>query len=163
MGKRILVFNIFYYAIVLFLIKQGRDDPSASLGYGIFIVFFWGIAAVVLAVFLSTRLIIPRSKLDHFGVFTSTPIISLVIISAIATLQESVGSTLFFQNGSNYYKEVTIDYKGSVNAKRIEYYKSLYGRGASVDVWKKDSTWLYFSETGDTLKKEVYKDGIKVE
>jgi uncharacterized membrane protein YobD (UPF0266 family) len=73
MGKKILIFNIIYYMIILALVLMGRRDPSSSLGYGFFIVGFWVIAAIVLMTFLRSSFIRPKSILQKIGVFTATP------------------------------------------------------------------------------------------
>jgi hypothetical protein len=80
MGKRILIFNVIYYAVTLYFIKLGRDDASASLGYGYFIMGFWIVAAVVLVLLLITKLIRPKSILEKIGIFTATPVLMLTAI-----------------------------------------------------------------------------------
>lgn len=158
-NKRILIFNIIYYAVTLFFIKLGRDDASSSLGYGFFIIGFWVIAAIVLAFFLIKRTIQPKSLLDKIGIFTATPVLSIVAIWLILSLQENEGSEYQFSKDGYRYKVLTFHHKETPKVKRIEYYRS---KDAVNGAWVKDSTWLYFSESGDTLKRVMYKNGIEI-
>jgi hypothetical protein len=155
MGKRILVFNIVYYAVTLYLVNLGREDASASLGYGFFIVGFWIIAAIVLVFFRVKKFILPKSILERIGVFTATPVLSFAAIGLMISVQEKASSEYHFNKDGSRYKALTFQYKNTVNVERIEYYRSQDGANAA---WVKDSTWLYFSEAGDTLKKIRYKN-----
>ncbi len=158
MGKRILLFNIIYYAVILAFIKMGRDDPSSSLGYGYFIIVFWVIAAIALILLLIRKVIHPKSVLEKIGVFTATPILSLVVIGLIFSLKEKESSEWYFNKGDYRYKVKTFNYKETSNIKRVEYYRS-----QDASTWLKDSTWIYFSESGDTLKKVKYRNDIEIE
>ena len=157
MTKRILIFNVIYYAVTLFFIKSGRDDASASLGYGYFIIGFWIIAAIALVVFLIRGFIRPKSILEKIGIFTATPVLSLTAIGLIISLQGNVSSEYHFSKNGSRYKAITFQYKNDLNVERIEYYRSQYG-----GEWKKDSTWVYFSESGDTIKKIRYKNDLEL-
>ena len=80
MNKRIVLFNIVYYLVLFLLISAGRKDPSSSLGYGFFILIFWVIAGVLLAVFLFRNILQPSSVLDYIGIFMATPIMTMIVI-----------------------------------------------------------------------------------
>lgn len=155
MGKRILIFNVIYYAVTLYFVKLGRDDASASLGYGFFIVGFWILAAIALVFFLVKKIILPKSILDKIGVFTATPVLSLMAIALMVSFRENASSEYHFDKDGSRYKEITFHYRNTAHVERIEYYRSQDGARAA---WAKDSTWLYFSEAGDTLKKIRYKN-----
>jgi hypothetical protein len=92
MNQRIILFNVLYYLITLVLIGKGRIDPSSSLGYGFLIIIFWVIAGVALAALLITRVINPKSIVDKIGIFTATPILTLVVVSLLVGLTERVSS-----------------------------------------------------------------------
>ncbi|WP_333819796.1 hypothetical protein [Ohtaekwangia sp.] len=87
MGTRILIFNVIYYSIILFLINLGWNDPSSSLGYGYFILFFWIVAGIVLAALLYTKVLQPESTLEKIGIFTATPVVCIVIVWLILALK----------------------------------------------------------------------------
>lgn len=158
MNKRILAFNIVYYAVTLIFINLGRDDASSSLGYGFFIVGFWLASAVVIVFFLINKIIQPKSILDKVGVFMATPVLSIVAICLILFFQKEESSEYHFNKDGYRYKAVTVHHKGTSNVKRIEYYRS---KGTNNESWLKDSTWVYFSESGDTLKSVIFKDDME--
>jgi len=60
----------------------------------------------------------------------------------------------------------TFDNDKASGGKRIEYYKSIDTLGSKNvlenDAWVKDSTWVYLSKTGDTIKKINYKNNMEV-
>jgi antitoxin component YwqK of YwqJK toxin-antitoxin module len=74
---------------------------------------------------------------------------------------EKIDSISYFDINGNKYKVVTFKDKNT-GSKRIEYYKSTDTSDAKENVWLRDSTWIYLSEAGDTIKKVKYKDGIEV-
>lgn len=150
MSKRILIFNIVYYAITLSFVFLGREDPSSSLGYGYFIIVFWVIAGIALFLFLLKKFIWPKSFFDKVGLFTATPILSMVAVFLILTLSDRESSEWYFNRGDSRYKVKTVYYNSGSNVKRIEYYRNVN------EEWLKDSTWIYFSQTGDTIKKVRY-------
>jgi uncharacterized membrane protein YedE/YeeE len=86
MNKNIVLFNVIFYAVTLFFFQLGRNDPSSSLGYGFFIFFFWILSAIVLVFFLVRRTIWPESLLDAIGIFTATPVLCILIIRLILSL-----------------------------------------------------------------------------
>lgn len=154
-----MFFNIIYYAIIFVFIKMGRDDPSSSLGFGYFIIGFWIIAAIVLILLLIKKVIHPKSTLEKIGIFTATPILSIAAVWLILSFRENASSESYFDKDNHRYKVITFHYKKTSNVKRVEYYRS---QDATGGTWVRDSTWLYFSESGDTLKKIKYKKDIEI-
>jgi hypothetical protein len=139
-------------------------QASSSLGYGFFIVGFWVIAAIVLMTFLRSSFIRPKSILQKIGVFTATPILSIVGVFAILSFKENEGSEWYFSKGNFRYKVKTFNHKEPTKIKRIEYYRSadVLRANGLAEKWVKDSTWIYFSESGDTIKRVCYRNDIEV-
>jgi hypothetical protein len=135
MGKRILAFNVIYYGVTLLLIKLGREDASSSLGYGFFIIAFWIIAAIVLAVLIFRKSLRPKSIAEKIGIFTATPVLSIIAISLILAVKEDVASERYFNEGSYRYKVRTINYKEKDKVKRIEFYSNKISATAVDDGW----------------------------
>jgi hypothetical protein len=81
MKINIIVFNIIFYFVTLFIFMMAKEDPSSSLGYGISIVIFWVGSLVTLLILLARKLIVPQSFPDKIGIFTATPI--LCILAAV--------------------------------------------------------------------------------
>jgi hypothetical protein len=166
MNKRIVVFNIIYYAVIFIFIKKGMDDPSSSLGYGYFILIFWIVAAVALILLLVKKIIRPKSVLDKIGIFTATPVLSIAFVTIMSSFKDNVGSEWYFTKSNYRYKVITYNYTQPSAVKRIEYYRSadtLNSKNAlTSEVWIKDSTWVYLSKVGDTIKKVRYKNNVEV-
>ncbi len=166
MDKKIVFFNIIYYIIIVVLIKQGRDDPSSSLGYGYFMAIFMGITLLVLVVLLVRKVIRPKSLLDKIGVFTLTPILSIAAFVFISEMKENSISEWYFNKNKYRYKVITFDNDKFSGGKRMEYYKSIdtlnSANALEGDLWVKDSTWVYLSRAGDTVKKVRYKNGVEL-
>ncbi len=166
MNKRIVVFNIIYYAVIFIFIKKGIDDPSSSLGYGYFIFIFWIVAAVTLILLLVKKTIRPKSVLDKIGIFTATPVLSIAFITIMSSFKDNVGSEWYFNKNNYRYKVITYNYAEPSAVKRIEYYRSvdtLNSTGTLMnELWIKDSTWIYLSKVGDTIKKVRYKNNIEI-
>jgi hypothetical protein len=163
MSAKIVLFNIIYYSVFLFFIKLGRDDPSSSLGYGYFIVAFWIMSIIVLAILLLKQIILFDTVLNKIGILTATPVLPVFFVGSILLSHERSSEAYF--NKSNYrYKEVTIEDR-ETEGRRIEYYRSKDTLSPNIitnEEWLKDSTWLYLSQTGDTIKKATYKNNIEV-
>jgi hypothetical protein len=104
--------------------------------------------------------------LHKIGVFTATPVLTIVAITAFKTLKENVSSEWHFNKNAYQYKERKIDNGTITGGKRIEYYKSIDTTGSKDafinNRWVKDSIWIYLSKTGDTIKKVQYKNGVEV-
>ena len=166
MNKRIVVFNIIYYAVIFIFIKKGIDDPSSSLGYGYFIFIFWIVAAVALILLLFKKIIRPKSVLDKIGIFTATPVLSIAFITIMSSFKDNVGSEWYFNKNNYRYKVITYNYAEPSTVKRIEYYRSadtLNSTGTLInELWIKDSTWIYLNEAGDTIKKVKYKNDVEI-
>ena len=167
MNRRIILFNLIFYSVTLFFYYQGKQDQSSSLGYGFFILIFWGVALLTLLVLLLKKVIQPISILDKIGIFTATPILCILIVAFILNSQDAVASEWQFNKSNHRYKVLTYNYKGTVNPKRIEYYKSIDTVSESnpfpkTETWAKDSIWIYFSKNGDTLKRVKYSNDVEV-
>jgi hypothetical protein len=160
MGKRILIFNAIYYGVILFFVMLGMDDPSSSLGYGFFIMGFFVIAAIVLAILLVKKIIFPRSIAHKIGLITATPVPSIVTVYLILALGEGPSSEQISLRQDAAFRVKTVFYQSDMQVKRIEYYRSPV---VSPRVWERDSTWLFFSEDGDTIQKVTYRNGKEVE
>ena len=165
MKNEIIVFNIIFYAVTIGCIRAGSTDPSSSLGYGFFILFFWIISTVVLIILWSRKIIQAKSLPDKIGMFTATPIISICTIGLIFLFQQNVHSETYFTENNYRYKVREVSNNYSAN-RWIEYYKTKNTIDSPdnlpLEVWVKDSTWVYLSETKDTLKKIQYKNGVKI-
>jgi len=167
MNKRLLLFNIIFYAITLTFYYQGKQDPSSSLGYGFFIVGFWGIALVTLIILLAKKVIQPKTVLDKIGIVTATPILCVIAVRLIMSFNDTAISESYFYKDHHHYKVNTFNYSGTANPKRIEYYKSSDTVNPkdpyiNIEKWIKDSTWIYFSKLGDTTKIVKYKDNLQI-
>jgi len=163
MNKKILFFNLVFYAITVALYYQGKQDPSSSLGYGIFIIGFWAVALLTLIILLTKKVIQPKTNVDKIGVITETPILCVFVVVLIMTFNDTAASEWYFDKDHHRYKVNTFNYSGTANPKRIEYYRSMDTVNpkdpfVNIDKWLKDSSWIYFSKTGDTTKIIKYKD-----
>lgn len=87
MSKRILAFNFVYYGVTFLFVKLGRDDPSSSLGYGYFILWFWIFAGIALIVMLRTRVLQPKTVADKIGIFTATPFLCIMAVQLFFSLR----------------------------------------------------------------------------
>ena len=74
MDKKLIVFNIIHYSATGFLLIKGVEDPSASLGYGFFLVALWIIEMVILGTMLWKNEIKANTLPDKIGVFMVTPV-----------------------------------------------------------------------------------------
>lgn len=166
MNKKIIIFNIIYYAVIIALFGLGRKDPSSSLGYGFIIIIIWVLAAVILGLLLFRKIIRPTSTLDKIGVFTATPILTIVFIMLSSSFREDVSSEWHFSKNNYRYKVITVEHDRTFGGRRFEYYRSadtLNPKDTSLEtVWVKDSTWIYLSKTGDTVKKVKYSNSVEV-
>jgi len=168
MNGKIIVFNFIFYLITLLFYYQGKQDPSSSLGYGFFIFGFWGVSIVTLIILLAKKVIQPKTILDKIGVVTATPVLCLLAVGLITTFNETPVSEWQFNKDHYRYKVNTFNYRETGKRKRIEYYKSVdtintQNPFPEADRWQKDSTWVYFSKSGDTTKTVKYRDDKKAE
>ena len=166
MNKRLIVFNLAFYFITLLLYSAARHDQSSSLGYGFLIPIFWAAAFFTLIILLATKKIKPTTVLDKIGVVMATPLLSIIIALFTMASVESPASESHFDDGNHRYKVVKFDFRASGRTKRIEYYKGIDTISPNNifpdEKWMKDSTWVYFSESGDTLKTVRYRDDVEV-
>jgi glucan phosphoethanolaminetransferase (alkaline phosphatase superfamily) len=165
MNRKIILFNIIYYGVIISLIALGREDSSSSLGYGYFILFFIVVAAIILIFLLTKKVIRPKSLFEKIGVFTATPVLIFIGLLIFLFFKENETSIAYFTENNYRYKEIKFDNNKFSGGKRIEYYRSKDTIRTEGDfeniIWIKDSTWIYLSEQGDTIKKIKYKNGIK--
>lgn len=89
MNKRIVLFNVIYYAITLWFILLGRQDASSSLGYGFFILIFWLVAGVALLFLLIRKKIETKSIFDKIGIITATPILTIIFVAILLNVREN--------------------------------------------------------------------------
>jgi glucan phosphoethanolaminetransferase (alkaline phosphatase superfamily) len=167
MSKKILLFNIIFYFVTLRFFFPGRQDASSSLGYGFFIIIFWVIALVTLIILLIKKIIQPKTIADKIGIVTATPILCVVAVGLILTFNDTPSSIWYFNKDNHRYKVNSFNYSGTGKLKRIEYYKSsgTVNPGdpfANTEKWVKDSTWIYFSESGGKEKVVKYKNGLQI-
>ena len=167
MNKRLLLFNIIFYAITLTFYYQGKQDPSSSLGYGFFILGFWAVALLTLVILLTKKVIQPKTIVDKIGIVTATPTLCVVAVGLITKFNDTATSEWYFDKDHHRYKVLTFDYRETGNRKRIEFYKSsdtlnVSDPFANIDKWIKDSTWVYFSKSSDTTNIVKYRDDIQI-
>jgi len=164
MNTRILLFNFVFYFVTLVFYYQGKQDPSSSLGYGFFIIIFWALSLVTLIVLLATKVIRPKTIPDKIGIVTATPVLCIVAIGILGSVNDTAISEWYFDKDHHRYKVNTYNYRGTSNPKRIEYYRSSNSVNPeahleNIEKWIKDSTWVYFNKSGDTAKVEKYRNG----
>ena len=152
-----MLFLSIFNGMTLWLFWLGWVDPSSSLGYGMFILGFWVLAALAMVVLISKKYLRIHSFLDKIGIFLSTPILYLSAIWISFGLNNETVVDYVVERGDSYLKQSTVSSKNGLQLKRIEYYTSSDGVS-----WIKDSTWLYLSELGDTIKRVKFKDGVEV-
>ena len=80
--------------------------------------------------------------------------------------KESVSSEWYFNKENYRYKVIEVNYSDGVGIERIEFYRSTDTINSSntskKNLWVKDSTWIYLSKAGDTIKKVTYKNNVKI-
>ena len=168
MNPRLLSFNLIYYTVTLTLYFLGRFDPSSSLGYGFYTLGFWIVSGTVLVFLVGTKKITINKLGDKVGLFLATPVIFLLSIGAGLYMTDKVESAWYPYKNGHRYKIITYSYKSSDATMRREIYKSQdrlpEGNTSFKSIkWIRDSTWTYYSETGDTLKIEKYINDKRVE
>jgi hypothetical protein len=165
MNRKLVIYIIIYYLISFLLILLGKKDASSSLGYGIFLTGFWIVAAVILFFLLAKKNIRPKSTLDKIGVFIANPLLIIMLVTIFRTSSEKTGSVFFFIKDGKSYKAKYVYYDNQ-QIKRIEFYRNFDQMNGAEQLanenWRKDSTWVYFSTTGDTAKKVRYENDIEI-
>jgi len=162
MNKKILAFNLVYYAVFIGLILLADQDPSSSIGYAYLIGFFCLVAAILLVVFLLRKSIRPRTRLDYVGIVMATPVLPAIVISIVQASQ-GIETRWGFRKDHYEYKVIRTEYQSG--KKKFEYYRSASPPDSNQlwpGPWVKDSVWIYLSGTGDTIKKVTYHNGVVV-
>ncbi|SFM95556.1 hypothetical protein SAMN05428949_1458 [Chitinophaga sp. YR627] len=166
-NKQIIVSNvIFYIASFSFIVAEmcnyNSDDPFDQK-YRMFLFTFWGVWTCALIFMLAKKVISVYSLADKIGAFTSSPVLFFLLLAWVESRERekicSVGRTL----GDNRIelKEVYVCMSNSSRKVRLEKYKRPYSPLMEED-WVKTGTWLYFSPSGDTIKRVIYENGIIV-
>ena len=161
MNKRLILSNFLYYSILLLFYQQARADASSSLGVGILAMIFIFAAAVTVCILFITKTLYIKNNWDRLGTFMLTPVPVFAVAMTLGSLAETrsgAGSSWHFTVGKFRYKAEYYHYPTG-SQKRIEYYRNMDTVSENAPFpdsgeWEEDSIWLYFSEKGDTLKKE---------
>jgi hypothetical protein len=167
MNSRLIKFNLIYYLTTLAFYFQGRLDPSSSLGYGFYIFGFWILSLIVLIVLIIRDKILVNNVWDKIGVLLATPILFLVIIAVGFAITDQVDSVWYPYKDGHRYKIVSYSDRSTHLRTRTEIYKSkllMAESDTNFEIkWSRDSTWIYYSDTGDTVKIEQYVNDKRVE
>lgn len=161
MNPRLIVFNAVYYFILFLFYYQTQKDPSTSLGIGFMATFFMIAGSSLLIILILRKTIRIRNAWDWAGTFLATPLPLILFVSIMFAVKGGeTASTWVRPIGQYRYRQVDYRY-GNGSMKRIEHYRntdtiSENSPWQETDEWVKDSTWLYFSESGDTIKKIKY-------
>ena len=165
MNIPLLLFNIVFYGTVLYLYGQAKQDPSISLGIGFAYIFLFVLFPIVQVILWRTKIIKVRTTADKIGMVTATPLLPLIFFTVAARISQgnARSSTFEFNVNNHRYQEAYYNFTGTTKLRKIEFYKSndTVSEGSpfpETDKWVKDSIWLYFSETGDTIRKEHYRN-----
>jgi hypothetical protein len=165
MNIPLLLLNIVFYGIVLYLYGQTKHDPSISLGIGFAYMFLFVLFPILQFILWRTKIIKVSTTADKIGMVTATPLLPIIVFTVAARLSQGKArsSTFEFNVNNHRYQEAYYDFTGSAKTRMIEFYKSVDTVSEAApfpetDKWVKDSVWLYFSETGDTIRKERYRN-----
>jgi hypothetical protein len=165
MNRRLLYFNGVFYLTTIWLIIQGINDSSSSLGYGMFILGFWIISIVALIWLILRRNIRISSTRDKIGVFTATPIISIIVLSAMFYLRNTETTVAYYTVEHVQYKVIRKENSRS-KEKQIEIYRNASDQTQGIldegNKWVKDSVWLSLSQNGDTIREETYRNDTMI-
>lgn len=169
MNSRLIKFNLVYYLTTLTFYFQGRLDPSSSLGYGFYVLGFWMLSLIVLIILITRGKISVNNIWDKIGVLLATPILFLGVITVGFALTDQVDSEWYPYKDGYRYKIVSYSDRSTRLRTRTEIYKSEMTMGESntntnFDIkWLRDSTWIYYSDKGDTIKIEKYVNDKRIE
>jgi hypothetical protein len=165
MSIPLLLFNIAFYGIVLYLYGQARQDPSTSLGIGFAYIILFILFPIVQFILWKTKVIKLRTTADKIGWVTATPLLPIIafLVASGISQRDARASTFGYKVNNHRYQEVHYNFSNTSKKRKTEFYKSadtvsdtspfpLTGR------WVKDSVWIYFSEKGDTVRKERYRN-----
>jgi hypothetical protein len=168
MKLQILIFNIVFYGVTLFLYSLTKQDPSSSLGIGFIGISFWILSSILLTFLLLFKGIRPKTVIDKIGIVTATPIPLFALLWIVRSFGDSWSSTSYAVVNKHLYRIDKFNDNHTGNLKRIEYYKSvdtisLTDRMNDNGTWVKDSTWVYFSKSGDTSKTLKYSNNRPID
>lgn len=165
MNIPLLILNIAFYTIILVLYEEARRDPSASLGIGFAFMFIFILFPVIQFILWLVKIIRVRTILDKIGMLTATPLIPIIVFSVAARIYagKAASSTYEYNANDHRHRVERYSFYKTRNTRKIEFYKSVDTVSETspfpeTDEWVRDSTWLYFSESGDTIRKEIYKN-----
>ena len=161
MNRRLIYFNGVFYLVTIWLIIQGIIDSSSSLGYGMFILGFWIISIVALIWMIVRGNIRVSATLDKIGVFTATPIVSLVVLSVMFYLRNTETTVAYYTVEHVQYKVIREE-NPRFKEKQIKIYRNAGDQTKGIldegNKWVKDSIWISVSQNGDTISKRQFKN-----
>ena len=167
LNKSLLIYTILFNVVNGLLFVFATTNPGGEVGMQMYFgfIFFYIIGLIgliVIGIRIRKELGQPRNLILAFF---STPIPTIIIVNI---LLRTIGT----ENGARSGMTMYIYKDGKrVKMERWEYpnHQTYVDKYYSADSTKelihgesaflKDSTWIYFSKDGDTLKKEKYKDG----
>lgn len=165
MNIPLLILNIAFYTIILVLDGEAHRDPSASLGIGFALMFIFILFPVLQFILWRVKIIRVKTIIDKIGMVTATPLIPIVVILVAARISAGkTASSTYEYNANDHRRRVEYyDFYNTPKTRKIAFYKSVDTVSEALpfpetDEWVKDSTWLYFSESEDTIRKEVYRN-----
>ncbi|MBL7846264.1 MAG: hypothetical protein JNL40_02255 [Cyclobacteriaceae bacterium] len=166
-NHRLIAFNVVYYLTTLTFYFQGLSDPSSSLGYGFFILGFWVLSLIVLVLLVVRSKILVNNVWDKIGIILATPIPVLVIIGTGLAITDQVDSERYTYKDGYQYKILEYSDRSTSLRTRTEIYKSemkVAESSTNYNInWLRDSTWAYYSNSGDTIKIEKYVNDKRIE
>jgi len=83
MNKKILVFNIVYYLIIMLLIGHSIKDHDITSVYGFSVVIFKILVPVILGFLLFKKIIQPKSLIGKIKIFISTLLVTIIFFAII--------------------------------------------------------------------------------
>jgi hypothetical protein len=165
MNIPLLILNIVFYVILLVLYGETQRDPSSSLGIGFAFMFIFIFFPVIQFILWRVKIIRVRTIADKVGMITATPLIPIVVLLVAARLYAAHTASSSFEFNANNHRH-RVEYYTFYNTpkyRKIAFYKSVDTVSETspfpeTDEWVMDSTWLYFSKSADTIRKEVYRN-----
>ena len=125
-------------------------------------------SAAILVLMVVRKKVPTKGVWNNIGLFLATPVIFFLAIGIGINITDKVESEWHFDKNGYRFKVVSFAYRPSGRTMRREIYRSqeMVSEGnfdfRSI-TWIRDSTWTYYSETGDTTKIEKYQDDRKLE
>jgi hypothetical protein len=165
MNIPLLILNITFYTIILILYEEAQRDPSASLGIGFAFMFIFILFPVLQFILWRVKIIRVKTIVDKIGMLTATPLIPIVVFSIASRVNagKTTSSTAEYNANNHRYRMEYYAFSKIPKTRKIAFYKSVDTVSETspypeTDEWVKDSIWLYFSESGDTIRKEIYRN-----